>query len=59
MVKELVCGHGDEGLIPFNDILNLVLNDCSMTTCVLNDYRMTTYFYLSIWTLYIMFLDTT
>jgi hypothetical protein len=38
MVKELVCGHGDESSIPSNDILNLVLNDHNMTTCVLNDY---------------------
>jgi hypothetical protein len=48
-VKELVCGYGDEGSIPFNDILNLVLKD----------YRMATYFYLSIGTLYIIVLDTT
>jgi hypothetical protein len=27
MIKELVCGHGDEGSIPSDDILNLVLND--------------------------------
>ncbi len=40
MVKELVCGHGDESLMPFNDILNLVLNDHNMTTCVLNDCKM-------------------
>jgi len=37
VVKELVCGHGDEGSIIFNDIPNLVLNECIMTTCVLND----------------------
>jgi hypothetical protein len=32
MVKELVCGHGNEGSILSNDILNLVLNDYNMTT---------------------------
>jgi hypothetical protein len=35
MVKELVCGRGNKGLIHFNDILNLVLND----------YKTTAYFY--------------
>jgi hypothetical protein len=45
MVKDLVCGHGDEGSIPSNHILNLVLlNDYNMITCVFNDYKMTTYF---------------
>jgi len=38
MVKELVCGCGREGSILFNDILNLVLIDDKITTCVLNDY---------------------
>jgi hypothetical protein len=42
MVKKLVCGHGDEGSIPSNDIINLVLNDYNMTTYVVNDYTMTT-----------------
>jgi hypothetical protein len=42
MVKKLVCGHGDEGSIPSNDIINLVLNDYDMTTYVVNDYTMTT-----------------
>jgi hypothetical protein len=37
VVKELLCGHGDEGSILFNDIPNLVLNECNMITCVLND----------------------
>jgi hypothetical protein len=56
MVKELVCGHGNEGSIPSNDIIKLVLNDYNMTTyvvndytmttCVLNNYKRTTYFYL-------------
>jgi len=32
MVKELICGHGDEGSIPFNDNLNLCLNDYNMIT---------------------------
>ncbi len=32
MVKELVCGHGNEGSIPFNDILNLGLDDYNMIT---------------------------
>jgi hypothetical protein len=32
MVKELVCDHGDEDSIPFNDILNLGLNDYNMIT---------------------------
>jgi hypothetical protein len=72
MVKELVCDRGDEGSIPSNDILNLVLNDCNMTTCVVNDYnmitcvinhyKMITYFYFkckSTWTLHIIVLDTT
>jgi hypothetical protein len=48
MVKELVCGHGNEGSIPSNVILNLVLIDYNMTACVLNDYKMTTYFYLNL-----------
>jgi len=58
MVKELVCGHGDEGSIPSNDIFNLVLNDYNVTTCVLNDYKMTTYIYFrckSTWKLHIYF----
>jgi hypothetical protein len=38
MVKELVCGHGDESSIPFNNILNLVLNGHNMITYVLNGY---------------------
>jgi len=38
MVKELVCGCRNEGSIIFNDILNLVLIDDNITTCVLNDY---------------------
>jgi hypothetical protein len=72
MVKELVCGHGDESSIPFNDIINLVLNDYNMityvvndynmTTCVLNNYKMTTYFYLKckfMWRLRIVVLDMT
>ncbi len=42
MVKELVCGHGDESSIPSNDIINLVLNDYNMITYVVNDYNMTT-----------------
>jgi hypothetical protein len=36
--------------------LHGVVNDCNMTTCVLNDYKMTTYFYFkckSMWTLHI------
>jgi hypothetical protein len=45
MVKELVCGCGNEGSIPFNDIVNLVLIDDNITTCVLNDFKMTTYLY--------------
>jgi len=32
MVKELVYGHRNEGSIPFNDILNLILNDYNMIT---------------------------
>jgi hypothetical protein len=32
MIKELVSGHGDEGSIPSDDTLNLVLNDKNMTT---------------------------
>jgi hypothetical protein len=62
MVKELVCGHGNECSIPSNDILNLVLNDYNMITCVFNDYKMTTYFYFrckSTWTLHIVILDMT
>jgi hypothetical protein len=41
MVKKLVSSHGNEGSIPFNDILNLVLNDYNMLTCVINDWNMT------------------
>jgi hypothetical protein len=59
MVKELVCGHGDEGLIPSNDILNLVLNDYNMITWFLNDYKMNICFYLFVWTLHIVVLHMT
>jgi len=70
MVKKLVSGHGNEGSIPSNDILYLVLNDYNMITCVindwnmticvLNDYKMITFFILkckSTWTLHIVVLD--
>jgi hypothetical protein len=62
MVKELVYGHGDEGSIPFNDILNLILDDHNMIHGVINDYKMITYFYFnckSMWTLQIVVFDTT
>ncbi len=62
MVKELVCGNGNEGSILCNNILNLIINDYNMITCVLNDYKMTTYFYFNckfMWTLHIVVLDTT
>jgi hypothetical protein len=36
MVKELVCGHGDEGSVPSIDILNFVLNEYNMITSVIN-----------------------
>lgn len=55
-------GWGDEGSIPFNDILNLILNDYNMITCVINDYKMTTHFYFkckSMCTLHIIVLDMT
>jgi hypothetical protein len=42
--------------------LHGVINDCNMTTCVLNDYKMITYFYFnskSIWTLQIVVFDMT
>jgi hypothetical protein len=32
MVKKLICDHWDEGSIPSNDNLNLVLNDYNMIT---------------------------
>ncbi len=58
MVKKLVCDHGDEGSIPSNDNLNLVINDYNMTTwfvngcnmikCVLNDYKMITYLFIHV-----------
>jgi hypothetical protein len=35
-----------------------VVNDYNMITCVPNDYKMITYFYLFMWTLHIV-LDTT
>jgi hypothetical protein len=55
----LVSGHGNESSIPSNDIMKLVLNDYNMTTCVLHDYKMITYFYLSMWTIHIIVLYTT
>jgi len=58
-LRSMVFGHGDESSIPFNDILKLVLNDNNMITCVVNDYKMTTYFYLSMWTIHIVVLDKT
>jgi hypothetical protein len=42
--------------------LHDVVNDYNMITCVLNDYKMSTYFYFtckSMWTLHIVVLDTT
>jgi hypothetical protein len=39
--------------------LHGVVNNCNMTTCVLNDYKMIIYFFLSMWTLHIVVLDTT
>jgi hypothetical protein len=73
ILKELVCGHGEEGSIPFDDILNLVLNNYNMIICVINYYNMITcaqmiikwlhlfiYFKCkSIWTLHIVVLDMT
>ncbi len=46
MVKELDCGSGSEGSILFNDIQNLILIDDNINTYVLNDFKMSTYFYL-------------
>jgi hypothetical protein len=47
MVKKLVCVRGDEGSIPFYDIINLVLNDYNMSThCVLNEYIFLFYVYI-------------
>jgi hypothetical protein len=48
MVEELVYGHGNEGSIPSNHILNFFLNDYNMITCVFNDYKMTPYFCLGV-----------